>query len=127
MGLGRSCVSGEWPDAKRRPCETEAAAPAVRVAPGVNYPGATSEMESDGRRQCTRCYVVRPAKGRKKVIQRFSIRQIDHGQPHAPLISISFEDIIVANRDVEQIARRDARGVVVVILSTGGGNADQSR
>ena len=43
-------------------------------------------------------------------------------KPQAPLVAVAVEEIVVADREVEQIARCDARRIVVVILGPGRGN-----
>ena len=83
-------------------------------------------MEADRRRDGARRNIVRSAEGRKEVVERLFVGQVDHRQTRAPLVLVAVEDIVVSDRDVEEIARRDARRIVVVVLRARRGNADQS-
>ena len=64
--------------------------------------------------------IVRTAEGRKEVIERFLVRQIDHRYSGAELVLVAVEDVVVPHANVEEIARRDSRRVVVVVLCARG-------
>ena len=70
---------------------------------------------------------MRPAERREEIIKRFLIHQVHHRQTGAPLIPVAFENIVVTHREIEQIARPDARWIVIVVLSPGRWNAYQRR
>ena len=82
------------------------------------------EVETDRRGNGPRRNIVRSAEGRKEVVKRFFVRQIDHGQAGAPLVLFGVKDVVVPNANVEKIARRNAGRVVVVVLRARGGNTD---
>ena len=77
------------------------------------------EMEAEGRGHGARRHVVRSAESGKEVVERLLVGQVDHGQAGAPLVLVAVEEIVVADGDVEQAARRDARRVVVVVFGAG--------
>ena len=47
---------------------------------------------------------MRPAEGRKKVIQRQFVGQVDGGERKTPFIVIAFKQVVVAHRNIEQAA-----------------------
>ena len=67
------------------------------------------------------------AKRRNEVVKRVLVRQIDNFQTGAPFIPVRMEQVIVSDGDIEEIALCDARRVVIVVLSAGGGYADEIR
>ena len=79
-------------------------------------------MEAQLRRQRARRHVVRSAEGGKEVIERHLVGHVDGRKPQAPLVTVAVEQVVVAHRDVEQIARCDAGRIVVIILGAGRGN-----
>ncbi len=78
-----------------------------------------SEVEPELRRQRARRHIVRPAEGRKKVIQRRFVGYVDGGKRKTPFVMVAFEQVIVAHRNIKQVARRDARRIVIVIFGSG--------
>ena len=68
---------------------------------------------------------MRAAERRKKVIQSCLVGDIDGGERKAPLVMIAFEQVIVPYGEVEEVARRDARWILVVVLGSGSGDLDQ--
>ena len=69
---------------------------------------------------------MRSAERRKEVVECVLVRDIDGGEPQTPLSLVAIEEVVVADGRVEQASRRDARGVLVVVLSIGSRNADQT-
>jgi Tol biopolymer transport system component len=76
------------------------------------------EVEPNLRRHRPRRYIVRAAERRKEVIQRRFVGHIDGGQRKTQFVMIPLEQVVVADRDVEQVTGRDTRWIVVVILSS---------
>ena len=85
------------------------------------------EVEAQFRREAARRHIVRSSEGGKEVIKRYLVGDIDGRELETPLVLVTAEKIVVAYRDVEQMASRDARRVVVVILGTRRGNGDSRR
>lgn len=83
------------------------------------------EVEAQLRRHRARRHIVRAAEGRKEVVQRFLVGDVDHGQCQAPTVVIPVEQIVVAYRQVEQIARSDALWIVVVVLRARRGHFEE--
>ena len=52
----------------------------------------------------------------KKVIQCHFVRQVDHREAQTPTVAVTAEQVFVPDRDIEQVARLDSVGIVVVIL-----------
>ena len=61
---------------------------------------------------------MRATECRLKVIQRFLIRQVENREPERHLCMFSAKQIVCSSAEVEQVTRRDARRVRVVILGT---------
>ena len=51
---------------------------------------------------------MRAAKGGKKIIERGLVRQIDGGEPQAPLVTVAVEQVVVSYARIEKAARRGA-------------------
>ena len=84
-------------------------------------------MEADLGGVGARRNVVRAAKRRDEVVQRVLVPDVDRGQSQTPLVAIAVKEIILPERQVEQIPRRDARWIVVIILRAGRGDLHQRR
>ena len=56
----------------------------------------------------------------------YFVGQIDDRDAEAPLVAVAVEEVVVAHGDVEEIARRDARRIVIVVLGSGGGDLSRS-
>src|ERR1019366_8522434 len=99
--------------------------------PSLKSTGALShgelKMESDLSRQRARRHIVRPAEGRKEVIQRQFVGHVDSGERKTPFVTFAFEHVVVAHRNIKQVARRDARRIVVGVLRPGGRYLHQIR
>ena len=85
------------------------------------------EVQRNLRRQRPRGYIVRSAEGREEVVQRVLVRDVDRGQVEVHLVVFLMEDVVLAKRCVEKVARRDARRVMVVILLVWRGNLHEVR
>ena len=59
------------------------------------------------------------AEGGEKVVKGNFVGHIDGRQAQAPLVTVTTEEIVFAHRYVEQIARRNARWIVVIVLCPG--------
>lgn len=66
-----------------------------------------------------RHHIVRPAEGRKEVIQRQFVCDVNGGKRKTPFVTFAFEQVIVAYCNIEQVTRRNARRIVVVIFGSG--------
>ena len=62
---------------------------------------------------------MRPAEGRQEVIQRQFVGDVDGGKRETPFVTFAFEQVVVAHCNIEQVARRNARRIVVVIFGSG--------
>ena len=69
----------------------------------------------------SRCNEVRAAECRQEVVHRGFIGQVDDSKPQAPLVTVAMEKIIVPDARVEQVARRNARRIVVRVVRARGG------
>ncbi len=72
---------------------------------------AALEVKADLRRQRPRRDVMRAAERREKVVQRVLVAEVDRGETSAPLVAIAVEQIVVADGEVEQIARATRGGL----------------
>src|SRR5277367_4185351 len=82
---------------------------------------ADLEVEAELHGFRPRRHVVRAAERREEVIQRGLVGDVDGRKAQAPLVPIAMEQIVVAHRDVEQIAWCDAWWILVVVLGSGRG------
>ena len=73
-------------------------------------------MESQLRRQRPRRHKMGSAESRQEVIQRRFVSHVDRRQLQAPFITVAFEQVVMPKREIKQVARRDPRGIVVVVL-----------
>jgi len=84
-------------------------------------------MKSQFGRQRTRRDVTRPAERGENVIQRIFVRYIHGCEPQADLVLIATKQVVVAHRDVEQVAGSDPRGIVVVVFGSRRWNGEKRR
>lgn len=92
------------------------------------YPGSRRrfwklEVEADGTGHSSRRDVMCSAEGRKEVVKRIIVGQIDDGDASAPFMLFGMEKIVVSDSEIEQISLCNARRVVIVILRAGRGNS----
>src|ERR1700759_1370977 len=83
------------------------------------------EVERDLCSRSPRRHVVRSAECRQKVIEHVVVGDVDGGQGQVHLVTFLMEDVVLADREIEQVAWRNAWWVFVVILGSRRGNADQ--
>ena len=62
------------------------------------------KVESHLRGQSARCNVMRSAKGRKEVIKRIFVSDVDGRQPQAHLVFITFKYVVVTDGHIEKTA-----------------------
>jgi hypothetical protein len=62
--------------------------------------------------------VVRPAESRKEVIQRILVGNVNRRQIEIQLVAILTKDVLLADCNIEEVARRYARRVLVVIFGS---------
>ena len=72
---------------------------------------STSRSLEVERQLCGHCawgYVVRAAEGGEEVVERVLVGDVDGGEVEIDLVAVGVEEVVFAERDVEEIARRDA-------------------
>jgi hypothetical protein len=57
------------------------------------------------------------AECRKKVVERYFVRQVYCRESEAPLVAGSTEEIIITHREVKEVPKLDPGGIVIGILS----------
>jgi hypothetical protein len=62
---------------------------------------------------------MRSAEGGEKIVKRHLVGHVDDCEARAPSAPISVKQIVITDRNVEQIPRLDALGIVIVILLSG--------
>ena len=85
------------------------------------------EVEGYLRRQRARGYVVGAAEGGEEVVEGVLVGDVDGGEVQIHLVVLRFEEVVLADSDVEEVAGGDAGRVFVVVLGAGGGNLHQLR
>src|ERR1035441_174503 len=83
-------------------------------------------MEAEFRRQRPWCQIVRARERREEVIERVLVGEVHGGQVEAPLVLVAVEQVVLAQRRIEDIPRRDALRIVVVVACVGRGNGDEA-
>jgi len=61
---------------------------------------------------------MRTAEGGQEVIECVVVRQIDNRKLRTPLVSVSLEEVVVADGKIKQTSRLDTLGIMVVVLSS---------
>src|SRR5271166_4207823 len=74
------------------------------------------EVKSQLGRQRPRRHVMRAAEGRKKVVQRVLVGDVDGRQLQADFVLVAMKHIVVSHGNVEETARRNAWRILVVVL-----------
>src|ERR1035437_3581027 len=77
-----------------------------------------------------RADVVRPRERGEEVVERVLVADVDDGERRgegALVGSLAVQQVVLADGQVEQVARRDAGWVVVVVLGVGSGVREQRR
>src|ERR1039458_9051821 len=70
------------------------------------------KVERDRRRHRARRNIVGAAEGREEIVQRRPVGHVNHRQAQANLLAVALEKIVVAYRDIEQVAWGDRKSVV---------------
>ena len=102
--------------------------PANRLASVLNLGGRqryernVSKIQRDFRCHGARRDVVRAAERGQKVIERVLVGDVDGGEVDVGLVALLVEDVVLAKRGIEEVARRNALRVLVVVLLVGTGN-----
>ena len=58
-------------------------------------------MEGKFRRVAARSHVVRSSEGRQEVIEGNPVRDVDGGEPKAPLVLVAAEKVVISEGKVE--------------------------
>ena len=89
----------------------------------------TKELESHARLnlECPWRDEVRPAKGREEVIESDLVGDIGGREPQGQFLVLSAEQVVGADTKVEEIPRRNAWRISVVVLLTIGRYAHAQR
>ena len=59
---------------------------------------------------------MRATESGKEVVKRILVSNIDCGKCETPSITFTFEQVVVTHGNIEQVARRDAGRMMVIIL-----------
>ena len=62
--------------------------------------------------------VVRSTEGGEKVIECVIVGEIDERNLSTPLVTIALEQIVITNRQIEQVTRSNSWWIVIVVLGT---------
>jgi len=85
----------------------------------------TSKMKTKLHGLRSRCNEVCAAERGQKIVHGGFIGQVDDGEPKAPLVAVTVEEIIVPYTRIEQVARSDTRRIVVWVVRAGGGETQK--
>jgi hypothetical protein len=88
---------------------------------------ARSEVESDFPSNGAGRHVVGSAEGGEEVVERDFIRHVDDRDASAPFVLVTMEQIVIAQTEIKKVARRNALGIVVIVLCPWRRNFYQSR
>ena len=71
---------------------------------GGSYSATDSlEVKRDGSGKAPRCDIMRTAERRQKIVQHVRVGQVDHLEPRAPFVMVAMEQVVVSDRDIEQV------------------------
>ena len=77
-------------------------------------------MEADFSRHCAWRDVVSTAKCGIEVVERHFVSQVDDCEAETPLVAVAIvEEVVLADRQVEQVPRLDSLWIVVVVFREG--------
>src|ERR1700722_1100807 len=68
---------------------------------------------------------MRAAEGGEEVVERVFVSDVDGGEVEVGLEALLVEEVVFADGDIEQVARGDARRVMVVVFGAGSRNLDE--
>src|SRR6516225_414403 len=115
----------ELPAQIRLHFELEDTAHTLRALPRRNGAGARLEVEGYFASEAARRYVVRAAEIGEEVIEGVFVGYIDRSELEINLVPVGAEEVGFADGDVEEISRRNARGIVIVVSGAGRGDSQQ--
>jgi len=98
-----------------------------RPAQGLIRGSDGSEVKPYFNRQGPRRNVMCAAERGKEVVDRLFVEQVDGRQLHAPLIAIAVKQVVVAERQIKQVARLGSLRVVVVVFRSWRGYLEEGR
>src|SRR5579872_7434690 len=81
------------------------------------------EVESQLPGYGSRRYIVRAAESRKEVVKCILVGQVNDRELCADLVFVAVQQVVVSDRHVKEMSRRDTGRILVVILSTRSRNA----
>ena len=74
------------------------------------------EVKAQLRRVTSGRNKVRPTERGQEVVKRGLVRQVDDRESQAPLVAVTVEEVVIPHAGVKEVARVDARRIVIVIL-----------
>src|SRR6266404_2457582 len=77
-----------------------------------------SEVEAQLRRQSSRRDIVRSTEGGQEIVQGNPVREVDSGQLNADLVLVTVEKVVMTHGKIEEMAWRDASGVVIGVVGS---------
>ena len=80
------------------------------------------EVEAEFGGEGARREVVRAGERREEVIERVFVGDVDGGEVEAPFVLVAAEEVVLAQRGIEDVAWCDALRVVVVVAGVGRGD-----
>lgn len=64
--------------------------------------------------------------GRQKVVKRVLVREIDERYLCVPLVFFRVKEIVIADREIEQISRCNAGRIMIIVFCAGRRDGDKS-
>jgi hypothetical protein len=80
------------------------------------------EVEGEHGGNRTRRDVVRTAEGRKEVVERILVGQINNRYLTADFVLVAAKQVVMSEGEIEEIPGRDALRIVIVVLGIGRGH-----
>src|SRR5580698_7232153 len=96
---------------------------AFAMTPGFPQLEVESYFSGHGARR----NVMRAAEGGEEIVEHVIVREVHRGELQADFVLVAVQQVVFSDGGVEEMARRDARRVVVVILLIRSGQRDQRR
>src|ERR1700722_12210525 len=90
------------------------------------YVVAPLEVQRDLGGHRPRGHVVGSAERRQEVVERVFVGDVDRGQVEVHLVMVSVEQVVLAYGRIEEVARLDARRVVIVVAGAGSWNLQKT-
>ena len=92
---------------------------------GPALPLTDLEIKSHLSGHCSRGYVVRSAERGEKVVESNTISEIDDCYLATPSVFVSVEQVVMPDRQIKQMPRSNAGGILIIIFRTWRRNLDQ--